>query len=49
MEKLNKCYCCNKEVKDLKELRNVKGRLLCKDCFTLLSNSLEFLKNIKEA
>lgn len=46
MEKLNKCYCCDKEVE---EFNKVKGRLLCKDCFELLDKSMEFLKNIKEA
>ena len=44
MGKLNKCYCCNKEGGELKE---VKGRLLCEDCHLLILNSVEFIKNKK--
>ena len=44
MDKINKCYCCEKEGGELKE---VKGRLLCEGCFELLNRSVEFLKNIK--
>lgn len=46
MDKINKCYCCKKEGGELKE---VKGRLLCEECFDLLNKSMKFFKNIKEA
>lgn len=44
MDKINKCYCCEKEGGELKE---VKSRLLCEECFELLNRTVEFLKNIK--